>query len=98
MTDLIDREWALQELESLIDWRKKGINKAWEAGVIKAMHVIDEMPSETIHGAKWEYVPAFKGAPWGHYECSECGYRSWTVKHKFCPDCLNCGARMVQDD
>lgn len=85
MEDLIDREWALQELEALIGERDE--NHAWVMGVKAAMHVIDEMPSETIHGAKWEYVPAFKGAPWGHYECSECGFRSWTDMPKYCPDC-----------
>lgn len=49
--------------------------------------------SKERHG-HWDYRSAFVGATWGCYVCSECGEVSWTIKHKYCPEC---GAIMEEE-
>ena len=52
-----------------------------------------EVPDDVqpVKHGEWKRIPEYTGSPWGYFECTNCGERSYTLSENYCP---NCGARM----
>lgn len=61
---------------------------------ISDIHVYGIPPEADIQPVKramWKRIPEYTGSPWGYFECTNCGERSYTLSKNYCP---NCGAKM----
>ena len=89
MSDLIDREAAVDAVASLSDWH--GIERSW-AYLTEALGVLLKLPPATLEHARWEMRPPtikyFDEIP----VCSNCGRANKAHEiYRYCP---NCGAKM----
>ena len=65
-----------------------------DAITFDGLDIIDAFPAadvQLVKHAMWKRIPEYTGSPWGYFECTNCGERSYTLSENYCP---NCGAMM----